>query len=191
LLAKIDGIAQPGDWWVLAGSLPPGVEEDFYARIVRVLNRHQAKVVLDTTGDALRLGCAERPFLVKPNAEEAHALTGLPVGNVTEICRVAGEIRQMGAENVVISMGKAGALMHSAEGSWLVGTPKVEERNPIGAGDSMVGGLIWALTRGLDLKACLACGVACGAATASQGGTEVGSRELIERLISQVTFLPL
>ena len=191
LLAKIDAITRPGDWWVLAGSLPPGVEEDFYARIVQVLNRHQAKAVLDTTSESLRLGCAERPFLVKPNEEEAQALTGLPVGTPAEIVRVAAEIRAMGAQNVVISMGKAGALLHTGEGSWLIGTPKVEERNPIGAGDSMVGGLVWALTQGLDLKTCLGWGVASGAATASQGGTEVGSHAQIERLVAQVTFVTL
>jgi 1-phosphofructokinase family hexose kinase len=191
LLAKIDAITKPGDWWVLAGSLPPGVEEDFYARIIRVLNRHEAKVVLDTTGESLRLGCAEGPFLVKPNAEEAHALTGLPVETSEDIRNVAAEIRRMGARNVIISMGKSGALMHNADGAWLVGTPKVEERNPTGAGDSMVGGLVWGLTRGLDLRACLACGVACGAATASQAGTEVGSRALIEQLITQVTFVAI
>jgi 1-phosphofructokinase family hexose kinase len=188
LLARIDARARAGDWWVLAGSLPPGVAADFYARIIALLNRHQARVVLDTTGESLRLGCAERPFLVKPNAEEAQALTGLPVGSPAEISRVAAAIRAMGAQNVVISMGKAGALVHSADGSWLVGTPKVEERNPTGAGDSMVGGLVWALSRGLDLKACLGWGVASGAATASQGGTEVGSRARIEQLVGQVSF---
>ena len=191
LLAKIDAITRPGDWWVLAGSLPPGVEDDFYARIVRVLNRHQAKAVLDTTCESLRLGCAEHPFLVKPNLEEAHALTGLPVATPEEIAAVAAEIRRLGAENVVISMGKAGALVHTAKGTWLLGTPKVVERNPIGAGDSMVGGLVWALTQGLDLNICLAWGVASGAATASQGGTEVGSRALIEQLVTQVTFATL
>jgi 1-phosphofructokinase family hexose kinase len=188
LLAKIDAITRPGDWWVLAGSLPPGVEDDFYARIVQVLNRHEARAVLDTTCESLRLGCAQRPFLVKPNAEEAQALTGLPVGRPEDIARVAADIRRMGAQNVVISMGKAGALLHTGDGSWLIGTPKVEERNPIGAGDSMVGGLVWALTQGLGLKECLGWGVASGAATASQGGTEVGSRALIEQLVSQVTF---
>jgi 1-phosphofructokinase family hexose kinase len=144
LLAKIDSIASPGDWWVLAGSLPPCVGNDFYAQIVKVLNRHGAKAVLDTTGETLRLGCAEHPYLVKPNAEEAGTLTGFPVETLAQI--------------------------------------------PIGAGDSMVGGLVWALKQGRPLRDSLAWGVASGAATASLGGTEIGSRALIEELLEQVTF---
>ena len=188
LLAKIDAITRPGDWWVLAGSLPPGVGDDFYARIVQVLNRHQAMAVLDATSESLRLGCAERPYLVKPNSEEAAALTGLPMSTTAEIARAAAEIRAMGAQNVVISMGKAGALLQTAQGSWLVGSPKVQEKNPIGAGDSMVGGLVWALTENFPLREALGWGVASGAATASQGGTEVGTRERIEHLVGKVSF---
>src|SRR5512147_1131472 len=75
LLDKIDSLAQHGDWWVLAGSLPPGVPDDFYARVVNVLNQHEAHAILDTSGASLKIGCAEKPYLVKPNTEEAHVLT--------------------------------------------------------------------------------------------------------------------
>ena len=188
LLDKIDSLAKHGDWWVLAGSMPPGVADDFYARIVNVLNRHEAHAILDTTGEPLRLGCAEKPYLVKPNGEEAHALTGLPMDTPAEIAAAAAEIRKMGAQNVVISMGKAGALLQTSEGTWLTHSPKIKEKNPIGAGDSMVGGLVWALTQGIALKESLGWGVASGAATASLSGTEVGSRPLIEELFSQVRY---
>jgi fructose-1-phosphate kinase PfkB-like protein len=94
----------------------------------------------------------------------------------------------MGAQNVVISMGKAGALLNTSEGTWLTRSPKIQEKNPIGAGDSMVGGLVWALTQGIALKEALGWGVASGAATASLPGTEVGSRPLIEDLYSQVRY---
>lgn len=188
LLDKIAALARPGDWWVLAGSLPPGAADDFYARIVRVLNEHGSLTLLDTSGESLRLGCAEKPYLVKPNAEEARALTKLPVDTPAEITAVAAEIRRMGAQNVVISLGKAGALLQTAEGAWLTRSPKIKEKNPIGAGDSMVGGLVWALTRGLALKESLGWGVASGAATASLSGTEVGSQKLIEKLLAQVEY---
>jgi 1-phosphofructokinase family hexose kinase len=188
LLDKIDSLAKPGDWWVLAGSLPPGVGDDFYARVVHVLNQREAHALLDTSGNSLRLGCAEKPYLVKPNAEEAQALTGLPMETPSEIAAGAAEVRRMGARNVVVSMGKAGALLHTAEGTWLTHSPKIKEKNPIGAGDSMVGGLVWALTHGIALKEALGWGVASGAATASLPGTEVGSRPLIEELYSQVHY---
>jgi len=188
LLDKIDSLAVRGDWWVLAGSLPPGVADDFYARIVNVLNRHEAQAILDTSGKSLKIGCAEKPYLVKPNTEEAHALTGLPMETPSEIAAAAAEIRGIGAQNVVVSMGNAGALLHTLEGTWLTHSPKIKEKNPIGAGDSMVGGLVWALTQRIPLKEALGWGVASGAATASLSGTEVGSRPLIEELFSQVQY---
>jgi len=188
LLEKIDSLAKPGDWWVLAGSLPPGVTNDIYARVIQVLNKHEARAILDTSGESLRLGCAEKPFLVKPNAEEAHLLTGLPMDTTDEIIAGAAEIRRLGAQNVVVSMGKSGALLHTSEGTWLTHSPKIQEKNPIGAGDSMVGGLVWALTQQIPLKEALGWGVASGAATASLPGTEVGSRPLIEELFSRVQY---
>jgi 1-phosphofructokinase family hexose kinase len=188
LLDKIDSLAKPEDWWVLAGSLPPGIGNGFYARIVTVLNKHAAHAILDTSGESLKLGCVQKPYLVKPNAEEAHVLTGLPMETPSEIAAAAAEIRRLGAQNVVISMGKAGALLHTSEGTWLTRSPKIQEKNPIGAGDSMVGGLVWALTQGIALKEALGWGVASGAATASLPGTEVGSRPLIEELYSQVRY---
>jgi 1-phosphofructokinase family hexose kinase len=188
LIEKIDALARAGDLWVLAGSLPPGCDGDIYARIIQVLNHHGAKTFLDTTGAALRLGCAEKPYLVKPNAEEAGVLTGLPVNTIAEIASVAARIRELGAQNVVISMGKDGALLESKDETWLVRGPEIKEKNPIGAGDSMVGGMVWALTQGKSLKEAARWGVASGAATASLSGTEVGSREVIEELLAQVEY---
>jgi 1-phosphofructokinase family hexose kinase len=188
LLDKIDLLAKRGEWWVLAGSMPPGVADDFYVRIVSVLNKHEAQAILDTTGESLRIGCGGKPFLVKPNAEEAHALTGLPMNTPAEIAAGAEAIRKIGAQNVVVSMGKTGALLQTAEGTWLTHSPKIQEKNPIGAGDSMVGGLVWALAQDISLKEALGWGVASGAATASLSGTEVGTRPLIESLFGQVRF---
>jgi fructose-1-phosphate kinase PfkB-like protein len=86
------------------------------------------------------------------------------------------------------SLGKKGALLQSEECTWLVHSPKIKEKNPIGAGDSMVGGLVWALSQGYSLKESLGWGAASGAATASLSGTEVGSHPLIEELFQQVKY---
>ena len=188
LLGKIESIARSGDWWVLAGSLPPGVPDSFYAQITEILNDRKAITILDTIGESLRLGCRAKPFLVKPNAEEACHLTGLPVENTAQVALAGTEIRRMGAQNVVISLGKKGALLQTSDGGWLVHSPKIKEKNPIGAGDSMVGGLVWALAQGHSLKESLGWGAASGAATASMSGTEVGSRPLIEELFHKVEY---
>src|SRR6266542_1406662 len=113
LLDKIDSLAKPDDWWILAGSMPPGVADDYYACIINILNQHEAQAILDTAGEPLRLGCSEKPFLVKPNIEEAQTLTGLSMNTVVEIAAAAAEIRKLGAQNVVISFDKDGALLQT------------------------------------------------------------------------------
>jgi 1-phosphofructokinase family hexose kinase len=188
LLNKVTSLTKKGDWWVLAGSLPPGVSDDYYAHMVHCIHRHGARAILDTNGEALRLGCAANPFLVKPNVEEAKVLSGLEMNSTNDVAAAAALIRALGAQNVVISMGKTGALLHNSEYTWLAHSPKIRERNPIGAGDSMVGGLVWALVQGFDLQEALGWGVASGAATASLDGTKVGPRQLIEELYAQVKY---
>ncbi len=186
LLDKIDDLAKAGDWWVLAGSLPPGVDVNFYGRIIAMLNAHGARAILDTAGDALRLGCGAKPYMVKPNVEEASAITGMPGRTPEQVAAMAAAICRIGAQNALVSMGKAGALLKTNEGTWLARSPHIEQKNPIGAGDSMVGGLVWALSHGLDFSEALRWAVASGAATASLDATEVGSKPLIKQLLLRV-----
>ena len=117
-----------------------------------------------------------------------HQVTGLPVETIEDIKAVAQELRARGTENIVISMGKKGALLQTTEGTWMTHSPKIKEMNPIGAGDSMVGGLVYGLSLGKSLKEALGWGVASGAATASLPGTQVGSLALIQSLLDQVVF---
>jgi 1-phosphofructokinase family hexose kinase len=175
--------AQPGDWWVLAGSLPPGVAPTFYADLIRDIKEAGGRAILDTSDAALRYGCAAQPCLVKPNALEASQLTGLPVRSLDEALAAAGEFK--GIEYVVISMGKAGALLYHEGQGWFGAAPAIQERNPIGAGDSLVAGLLWGLIQG-NPQSALRWGIACGAATASHSGTAIGTYAEIERLAQQV-----
>jgi 1-phosphofructokinase family hexose kinase len=189
LLEKIQALSQSGDWWVLAGSLPPGLPANFYARLVTIIQSTGARVILDTSGEALIYGCQARPFLVKPNEFELQELTGLPTEKPKQIIQAAITLQEIGVSNVVASLGIKGAIAVTQEGSWRVLSPAIKERNPIGAGDSMVGGLVWGLSRGMLLDEALRWGVACGAAAASLGGTDVGSFDLVKRLSTQATVM--
>jgi 1-phosphofructokinase family hexose kinase len=187
LMQKVRGLARPDDGWVLAGSLPPGVPPTFYAEIITVLHAAGARVFLDTSDEALRQSCPAKPFLVKPNASEARELTGLPMNNWAEIAAVGKAIQTMGPQNVIISLGKQGALLVNDGKAWLVASPEIVERNPIGAGDSMVAGLVWGLSLGNSVPEAMCRGVACGAATASQCGTSMGSLAQVNELLTQVS----
>jgi 1-phosphofructokinase family hexose kinase len=190
LLARVEALAQAGDWWVLAGSLPPGISASTYADLTRILERNGAHVILDTSGQALEQGCRAAPELVKPNAYEAFLLTGRPVDSLEQIAAAGQAILQMGPAQVAVSLGKDGALLLQSGRVWLAHSPQIEERNPIGAGDSMVGGLVWGLSQGLEASEALRWGIACGAATASLSGTAVGTRQLVESLLAHTHVEP-
>jgi len=188
LRRKVRALSREGDWWVLAGSLPPGVPTAVYADLITDIQAAGGQVILDTSGEALGLGCQARPFLAKPNDVEVHQLTGLPVNNPAEIAAAAQAVQASGVGHVVVSLGKAGALLVDETAVWQAASPKIQERNPIGAGDSMVGGLVFALSQGYAVAEALRWGIACGAATASLPGTAVGTRPLVEELLPQVTL---
>ncbi|MFW2367593.1 MAG: 1-phosphofructokinase [Desulforhopalus sp.] len=186
LAQKIRDRVQAGDWWVLAGSLPPGVPSIYYTELITIIQSAGAKAFLDTSDEALRQNCGAKPLLVKPNDEEAHALTGLPVGTKEEIAAVGSAISAMGPASVIISLGEKGAVLVDDDKAWLAASPKIVAANPIGAGDSMVAGVVWGLSQGDSMEDALCKGLACGAATASQKGTSVGSLGQVNELLTQV-----
>jgi 1-phosphofructokinase family hexose kinase len=186
LAKKIGDRVEAGDWWVLAGSLPPGVPPTYYSELITIIQSAGAKVFLDTSDEALRQNCAARPLLVKPNDEEAHELTGLPVGTKEEIAAVGKAISAMGPANVIISLGKKGAVLVNDGKAWLAASPQILAANPIGAGDSMVAGVVWGLSQGDSMQDALCKGIACGAATAGQKGTSVGSLEQVNQFLAEV-----
>ena len=105
-----------------------------------------------------------------------------------EIARAAKAMQDTGIDNVVVSLGKDGALLVDEHSVWQAASPRITERNPIGAGDSMVGGLVWGLSEGLSVPEALRWGIACGASTASMSGTAVCSRQMVEEHLTRVKF---
>lgn len=184
LLEKVRGRVQAGEWWVLAGSLPPGVPATIYADLIHLIQSAGAYAVLDTSGDALRHGIAAHPFLTKPNDSEIRQLTGQSVSTPHEAIQAATSLT--GVEMVALSLGAQGAVLVNRDQCWMATPPRIQSGNPIGAGDSMVAGLVWMLTRNAPLPEVLQWGVACGAATASQPGTTVGTLEQVSALAPQI-----
>ena len=186
LIQKIKDRVQPKDWWVLAGSLPPGVPANIYERLVFIIEAAGAHAILDTSEEALIIGCKAKPYLIKPNILEAQQLINASPDDNLSYTEIAERILEIGPKNIIISLGKEGAFM-AADGEFrLVNSPNVQERNPIGAGDAMVAGLVWALSEGNSFDQALLTGIACGAATASQDGTDMGSYDTVISLITEM-----
>jgi 6-phosphofructokinase 2 len=175
------------EYIVASGSLPPGVPEDFYARIARRAKRDGVRVVVDASGESLRAAMGEGVYLIKPNVQELSSLTGRELETPAEQEAVAKEIVERGqSEVVVVSFGSEGALVASVEGCERLQPPDVPEQSAVGAGDSMVALIVLSLARGSSLQDAVRSGMAAGAATAMMPGTELCHPEDVEQLVEQV-----
>ncbi len=186
LIRQLKRLVQVDDWCVLAGSLPQGLASDFYAELITIIQAAGAHAILDASGEPLLHGCQQKAFLVKPNAEEAQKLTGVSIKSTFDAQKAGLKILTYGVPNVVLSLGKLGALWLTENETWSALSPAIAERNPIGAGDSMVAGIVWGLSQHLPIQDCLRWGVACGAAAASLDGTAVGDYAYVAQLIHQI-----
>ena len=159
-MEKMRDLIQAGDWWVLAGSLPPCVSETMYGEMIEIIEAGGAHAILDTSGAALVHGCKSGAYLVKPNAAEAEKLTGISIQSPLDAVKAAQRIHEWGSDVVIISLGKSGALLSTDHKCWLASAPAIDESNPIGAGDSLVGGVVWAMSCGFSVNEALKWGVA-------------------------------
>ncbi|ACH40231.1 6-phosphofructokinase, putative [Citrifermentans bemidjiense Bem] len=180
------GGARP-DYLVASGSLPPGVPQDFYARIARLGKQHGARVVVDASGEPMRLALREGVFLIKPNIREFREMIGEGGEDEARVLALAKKIVLDGqSEVVVISLGAAGVLMVSDSGVERLHPPTVPIISKVGAGDSMVAGMVLSLARGNTLRDAVRFGVAAGTAAVMTPGTELCRREDAERLYRQM-----
>ena len=160
-------VLRPGDVLVLAGSLPRGLGSDTYARLAEVAAQYGARAVVDTSGPALGESLRAKPYLIKPNRAELSGLLGRPMGTTEQVERAAREVQQMGAQNILVSMGKGGAALLEADGTFTVlPAPEGRPANTVGSGDAMVAGFLAALEGGSSMRRALDWGLAAGTAAA-------------------------
>jgi 1-phosphofructokinase len=149
LRATIDQI--DAEWFVIAGSLPPGVQTTIYRDLTESLKARGRKVALDTSGETLNHAIEATPALIKPNIHELEGLVGRPLSSRDAVVAAANELVTRGIEMVVVSMGHEGACFVGAEGILFATPPEIEVRSTVGAGDAMVAGVVSAKLRGLAL----------------------------------------
>jgi len=177
-ISELSNIKPKPDYIVASGSLPPEVPSDFYARIVRMEKDMNAKVIVDTSGEALNLALKEGVFLIKPNIHEFRDLVGQDVKEESQIKVAARTFVESGqSEVVVISLGASGALMVSKDVVEQIVPPTVPIISKVGAGDSMVAGIVLSLSLGRTLKEAVRFGIAAGTAAVMTPGTELCRRE--------------
>jgi 6-phosphofructokinase 2 len=186
-LQKLAVIDPSPDYVVASGSLPPGAPPDFYAQVARIGKKKGTKTVVDVSGKALEEALEEGVFLIKPNVREFRELVGEDIKEESQIKAEAQKMVKSGrCEVLVISLGAAGALVVSEEFAEHILPPTVPIVSKIGAGDSMVAGIVLSLARGKPLRESVLFGVAAGSAAVMTPGTELCRREDAERLYESI-----
>jgi 6-phosphofructokinase 2 len=175
------------DYVVASGSLPRGLSASAYERVVDIAGRKNARVVLDTSGPALRQTLAKGVFLIKPNLRELEELTGHGLPNTAaQVSAARILIAANAAQIVALTLGSDGALLVSNDEAWSAVVPPVIARSAVGAGDSFVGGATLALAQGKSLREALASGVAAGTAAVLAPGGGLSQRNDVERLYAEL-----
>ena len=182
-IAAVMALDPKPEFLVASGSLPPGVPDDFYVRIARLARDMNARFFLDTSGDALKEAVREGVFLVKPNLRELSEFVGRELQSRDDQIAAGRELMARGrTEAVVLSLGADGALLITQESSEFFPALDVPIRSAVGAGDSMLGGIVFLLARGEPLRKAVLYGMAAGAAALMTEGTELSRRDDTERL---------
>jgi 1-phosphofructokinase len=178
MFAAVRAAADSADWLVASGSLPPGAPADVYADLVRSLAGSGTRVAVDTSGPALEAVLSAGANLVKPNRDELSAVTGQQLLTIADVVEAACQLRDLGAETVLASLGAEGAVLVDETGAIHGWTPVVSPLSSVGAGDAMLAGFLAAGGAGREA---LVEGLAWGAAAVLQPGSGMPSPGDIHR----------
>jgi 1-phosphofructokinase family hexose kinase len=173
-------------WLMVCGSVPPGVPHDFYARLIAAARKKKVKTLLHADADSLRHGIEEKPTVVTPNQQEAARLVGKSLLTRTHYLEAAENIRAMGADAVVLSVGSRGAVGAFEVGLVEAVPPRVDALCPIGSGDALTAGYTWAIQNKKTPVDAMRWGVAAGTATACLPGMRFASLEQTKEMFERV-----
>lgn len=180
------------DLVAVCGSLPRGVSPEQFADWLKSLQSQGLKVVLDSSNAALTYGLQAKPWLVKPNRRELEVWVNRPLNQLDEIIAAAQQLHESGIENVVISMGEKGSIWLNSEGVLQAQPPRCENVvSTVGAGDSMVAGLIFGLSQGWSKAETLKLASATSALAVSQSNVGISDRNELEQILQQVQIVDI
>lgn len=185
-MEKYKELVKKADVVAVSGSVPQGLDGIAYQKIVAAAKQEGKKIILDTSGELLRVGMEAKPTMVKPNIDEIRMLTGKHCDSREELMAAAKEIHASGIEVVVISLGAEGSLLVCEEGMYQATVPKIDAVNTVGCGDSMVAGFALGFERGLPITETHKLASAISAAAALREETGYFVKEDMEKIASQI-----
>jgi len=183
ILETINKISPFPEIVVASGSLPKGLDDDFFAQIGKIVEKKGSKYIVDTSGEPFLKAIEQGVYLVKPNLLELSKLSGSEQLELDDVDEAAMELIKKGkCEIVVVSMGSSGAMLVTKNECERIIAPSVKRKSTVGAGDSMVAGMVWGMQHGFNFKQMIRIGVACGSAATLNEGTELFKKEDADRL---------
>jgi len=189
-LTALERGMQPGGFVVASGSLPPGVPDDFYARVAKLAHDRGAHCIVDSSGAALTAALGHGVFMIKPSRRELSELVGSALDTEQALTDAATELIARGsAEFVALTLGADGAILASKDGVVRLPAPAIVVDSTVGAGDSFVGGLILRLAQGWSPEAAFVTAVAAGSATSMLPATELCTPHDVTRLEEELFAL--
>ena len=183
LLTKLEKNLEEGDYLVASGKLPPGMPDDFYVLVAEIAKSKKVRFILDTSGEALIKATKSKVFMLKPNLGELSTLCGVTSISAMELEPLAKKfLEEHDCEILVVSLGPKGALLATKDLIEHIPAPTVLQKSTIGAGDSMVAGMVVSLLKGKTYSEMVKYGVACGTAATMHEGTQLCNKDDAENL---------
>jgi 6-phosphofructokinase 2 len=173
------------EFLVIAGGLLKGLPEDFYLRLIRKATRQNIRVVADVDRE-LKEVVAAGVYLIKPNQYELERLTGVHIETYDDALKASRVALGLGVKVVVCSLGPLGAVLVTETEAWKAVPPKVQVDSAVGAGDSLLAGVLVASAKNQSCQQMLRLGVACGTATATTPGTQLCHKDTIDTILPEV-----
>ncbi|OCG06585.1 1-phosphofructokinase [Gilliamella sp. wkB178] len=177
------------DMVAISGSLPVDVSFDNFTKWMEQVKKICPKVVFDSSREALVAGLKAKPWLIKPNDKELEMWVGRKLSTLPEIKTAAMELINEGVENVVISLGSKGALWVTKNEAWLAKPPKCKVISTVGAGDSMVGGLMYGLLTNKSIKDTLIFASSVAALSVEQAGVGISDRQAVNKMLEKIEVI--
>lgn len=176
---------------VISGSMPLGIEKEYYLELIQVAKEMGKVVLFDSSGELLAAGIKAKPDVIKPNRAELMELIGRKISTKEEVIAAASEIQTTGIENVIVSLGGDGAIFVTAEGIFQGTTPNIPIVNTVGCGDSLVAGFAVGIRRGLPMMDKIKLAMAVSTANALHKETGFFLQEDLDRLLGMVGAIKL
>lgn len=193
-LKKFEDLIKEASVVTISGSMPPGVPNDYYKKLLNIVDNKDIKVILDTSGESLKnivLNSNIRPYCIKPNETEIKQIENRDINSKEELVEYLKSSIFKGIELIVITMGGDGALVKFKDDFYNVNIPKIKVVNPVGSGDSTVAGIAYCIKNNLNIENTIKYAMTCGILNTMEEKTGYINIEEVDKYLEKIEIIKL